>query len=139
MEWRMKYKYWPSSIHYQLSNISVSTSTSKMHANIFYLVALPLAMTAVQASVTMNLYQDNNCQDPVPGDGWTFVSSGTCDTNVATGWSSAMITDNSGSPAGTLTFYSRNACAGTSHGYSSANYACLNNFGFVANAVGLAG
>ena len=95
----------------------------------------------VNANVTLKLFQDNNCQTPVPGTGQTFVVSGTCDTNVATGWSSALIVDKGGSPAGTLTFYNRNNCAAAqpSHGYSSANFACLNNFGFVANAVGLAG
>ncbi|KAK8108375.1 hypothetical protein PG984_014176 [Apiospora sp. TS-2023a] len=103
--------------------------------------ALLLFPGAAQAYVTMNLFQDNDCRVPVPGSGWTRVDSGTCDTNVATGWQSAIITDNRDSPAGTLTFYNRNNCAAAqpSHGYSSANFACLNNFGFVANAVGLAG
>lgn len=98
-------------------------------------LALPLLLAAntAHASVTMNLYQDNNCETPVPGSGWTTVNSGSCDTNVATGWQSALITDDSGSPAGTLTFYTNNNCAAgqSSHGYSSANFACLNNFGFV--------
>ncbi|KAK8017146.1 hypothetical protein PG991_008222 [Apiospora marii] len=89
----------------------------------------------------MNLFSDNACQDPVPGSGWTTVNSGSCDANVGTGWQSARITDNRDSPAGTLTFYTHNDCAAgqSSHGYSAANFACLNNFGFVANAVGLTG
>ncbi len=104
-------------------------------------VLAALAITGAQADVTMTLYQDNDCQTPVPGSGQTTVNSGTCDSNVATGWSSAKITDNRGSPAGTLTFYNRNNCAvqQPSHGYSSANMACLRDFGFVANAVGLVG
>lgn len=89
----------------------------------------------------MQLFQDNDCQTLVSGDGVTTVNSGSCDTNVATGWSSAKVTDNGDSPAGTLTFYTRNNCAAgqSSHGYSSANFDCLKDFGFVANAVGLAG
>jgi hypothetical protein len=113
-----------------------------MHTSILSFVAVPIiAMTAVQAGVTMNLYQDNDCTVPVPGSGSTTVNSGSCDTNVGTGWLSALITDDSGSPAGTLTFYNNNNCAAgqPSHGYSAANFACLNNFGFVANAVGLVG
>ncbi|KAI1131659.1 hypothetical protein F5Y10DRAFT_262036 [Nemania abortiva] len=106
-----------------------------MRANILTL----LAVAGAQAYVTMNLYSDNDCTNLIPGSGQTTVNSGTCDTNVGTGWSSARIIDDTGSPAGTLTFYTRNSCTGTSHGYSSANFACLNNFGFVANAVGLAG
>ena len=104
--------------------------------------AMLLALTSTaQAYVTVKLFQDNDCQTPVVGSGQTTVNSGTCDTGpFETGWSSAMIIDNTNSPAGTLTFYTRNDCAaGTSHGYSSANYACLNNFGFTANAVGLGG
>lgn len=103
--------------------------------------ALALFPGAARGYVTMNLFSDNDCKNPVPGSGWTTVNSGSCDTNVATGWMSARITDNRDSPAGTLTFYNNNNCAAgqPSHGYSSANYACLNNFGFVANAVGLAG
>ena len=113
-----------------------------MHANVLTVLALPLlAITGAHAAVTMNLYQDNECKIPVPGSGWTTVVSGTCDENVSTGWSSAMITDSGDSTAGTLTFYNNNNCAVAqpSHGYSTANFACLNNFGFVANAVGLAG
>ena len=100
-----------------------------------------LLVQGVLGNVRMNLYADNDCQVPMEGEGWTFVVSGTCDTNVHPGWASALITDNGGSPAGTLTFYNDNNCAAgqPSHGYSSANFACLNNFGFVANAVGLAG
>lgn len=102
------------------------------------LVVSLLAVAKVQASVTMNLYSDGNCQTQF---GTTTVNSGTCDENVTPGWSSAMITNNDGSPAGTLTFYTNNNCAAAqpSHGYSSANFACLEAFGFVANAVGLAG
>ena len=74
-----------------------------MHANILPLVGVPLlAMTAVQGYVTMKLFQDSNCQTLVPGDGQTTVFSSTCDTNVGTGWSLALIIDNTGSPAGTL-------------------------------------
>ncbi|KAK7917925.1 hypothetical protein PG985_009799 [Apiospora marii] len=85
--------------------------------------ALVLFPGAARGSVTMNLFSDNACQGPVPG-------------SVA-----ARITDNRDSSAGTLTFYTHNDCAAdqSSHGYSSANYTCLNNFGFVANAVGLVG
>ncbi|KAH8166434.1 hypothetical protein CIB48_g1795 [Xylaria polymorpha] len=113
-----------------------------MRANIISFLTIPfLALSGVQAYVTLELYQDNNCQTPIPGTGQTTVNSGSCDTNVGTGWSSAKVLDNKDSPAGTLTFYTRNNCAagGQNHGYSSANFACLNNFGFVANAVGLAG
>ena len=112
-----------------------------MHFSLASLTLAVLAANSAIASVTMNLYSDNDCTEPVPGAGWTTVDSGTCDENVSTGWSSAMITDNGDSPAGTLTFYNANNCAAgqPSHGYSSANYACLNNFGFTANAVGLAG
>ena len=112
-----------------------------MHANILSLVAIPLLAMTAQASVTMNLYSDNNCQTLIPGDGTTSVTSGTCDENVSTGWSSALITDNGGDNGDTLTFYTANNCAagGSNHGYSSGNFACLKNFGFVANAVGLAG
>jgi hypothetical protein len=106
------------------------------------LLAAPLLIIGgAHGYVTMQLFQDNNCQILIPGSGQTTVNSGTCDTNVHPGWSSAKILSNKDSPAGTLTFYTNNNCAAAqkSHGYSSANYACLNNFGFVANAVGLAG
>ncbi|KAK8057941.1 hypothetical protein PG996_011878 [Apiospora saccharicola] len=113
------------------------------------LVGVALALTqalllfpgAAQGYVTMSLFSDNDCQVPVPGSGSTTVNSGSCDTNVGTGWLSAQITDDRDSPAGTLTFYTNNNCAAgqSSHGYSSANFACPNNFGFVANAVGLIG
>lgn len=113
-----------------------------MRSELILTFALHLfTLRGARGDVIMNLYQDNDCQIPVPGAGWTEVNSGSCDTNVATGWSSAKITNNGGSPAGTLTFYTRNNCAVAqlNHGYSSANFDCLNNFGFVANAVGLVG
>ncbi|KAI0812202.1 hypothetical protein GGR55DRAFT_704066 [Xylaria sp. FL0064] len=94
-----------------------------------------------QRYVNMYLYQDNDCQTLIPGFGQTTVNSGSCDANVRTGWSSAKIISDTDLPAGTLTFYNSNNCAvdHPSYGYSSANYACLNNFGFVADAVGLVG
>ncbi|KAJ2989169.1 hypothetical protein NUW58_g3607 [Xylaria curta] len=113
-----------------------------MHANILTILAAPLLFVAgAQGYVSMYLYQDNDCKTLIPGTGMTTVNSGSCDTNVRTGWSSAKIISNQDSPAGTLTFYTNNNCAAgqQSHGYSSGNFACLNNFGFVANAVGLAG
>lgn len=42
-------------------------------------------------------------------------------------------------PAGTITFYTRDTCAGLSYGCSAANFDCLTGFGFVAKAVGLEG
>ncbi|KAI0472232.1 hypothetical protein F4859DRAFT_483548 [Xylaria cf. heliscus] len=113
-----------------------------MRANILPFLAIPfLAIPGVQAYVTLELYQDNDCQTLIPGTGQTTVNSGSCDTNVSPGWSSARIINNQDSPSGTLTFYTRNNCAAgqSSHGYNAGNFACLNNFGFVANAVGLVG
>ncbi|KAF2260668.1 hypothetical protein CC78DRAFT_584573 [Lojkania enalia] len=113
-----------------------------MRFNILTLASIPLvAMPVAQAFVTLALFQDNDCQTPIPGAGTTTVNSGSCDTNVDVGWSSAMVIDNTDSPAGTLTFFERNNCAVAqpSKGFSSANFACLNNFGFVANAAGLVG
>ncbi|KAK5629874.1 hypothetical protein RRF57_005589 [Xylaria bambusicola] len=109
-----------------------------MHTTALSVLAAPLLLAArTQVKVTMRLYQDNNCQTLIPGTGNTTVNDQTCDTNVRTGWSSAHIIYGN---YGTLTFYSRNNCAAIqpSHGYDASNYDCLNNFGFVANAVGFA-
>lgn len=87
------------------------------------------------------LFQDNDCKVPVPGDGTTTVLSGTCDTNVKTGWLSAMILETNDEPLGYAgpEFYSHNNCAMSQkrHGYSGRDMkVCMRNFGFVANAVG---
>ncbi|KAK3936679.1 hypothetical protein QBC46DRAFT_452556 [Diplogelasinospora grovesii] len=111
-----------------------------MHVNLLSTLALFLLLaTGIQADVTMMLFQDNYCQIPVPGSGWTMVKWWTCDENVSTGWSSAMITQNNGYYRGILTFYTRNNCAvgQPAKVFSTGNFGCLNDFGFVANAVGL--
>ena len=97
-----------------------------------------LLATGAWSAVTLNLYQDNNCQDPVPGSGSTTVNSDSCDTNPSTGWSSAKITNNEGVGNGTVTFYTEDSCrAGpASKGFSSNDMGCLKDYGFVANAVG---
>ncbi|KAI0523799.1 hypothetical protein F5B22DRAFT_642901 [Xylaria bambusicola] len=92
--------------------------------------------------MVLALYQDNDCQIPIPGDGITQVNSGTCDTNVRTGWSSAKIIENNivrppaGWPYGPE-FYERNNCAVAQkrHGFSGLPGPCL-KIGFIANAVG---
>ncbi|KAI0145633.1 hypothetical protein GGR57DRAFT_506824 [Xylariaceae sp. FL1272] len=113
-----------------------------MHFSILTTITTQLLLaTGTRAYVKMHLYQDNNCKTLIPGSGQTTVNSGSCESNVHVGWSSAKIISDPGSPAGTLTFYTRNNCAvgQKSHGYSAANFDCLSNFGFVANAVGLVG
>ncbi|GAW20370.1 hypothetical protein EKO27_g8152 [Xylaria grammica] len=123
-----------------------------MRANILFALAASLLLTYASPvhpkrkdrCITMALYQDNDCQIPVPGTGNTTVNAGTCDTNVKTGWLSAIIIANNELdldpkwPHGPE-FYERNNCAvgQKRHGYSGKMGPCLRNFGFVANAVGL--
>ncbi|KAL1852482.1 hypothetical protein Daus18300_012163 [Diaporthe australafricana] len=109
-----------------------------MYARIPSVIVSLLAITGARAKVVMDLYSDGDCANKI---GSANVDSGTCMTWFTPGWSSAKITDDSGSPAGTLTFYTNNNCAAgqSKHGYSAANFDCLRDFGFVANAAGLAG
>ena len=111
-----------------------------MDIKLLALVAIQCLVAAVHGDVTLALFQDNDCVTPVPGSGTTTVTDGSCDTNVSTGWSSAKIVGNDGIDFGTLTFYTKRDCGCPtcgSHGYSRGNFNCLNNFEFVANAVGL--
>ncbi|KAK7703187.1 hypothetical protein SLS64_009163 [Diaporthe eres] len=109
-----------------------------MFTNILSVVVPFLAIAGAKADVVMTLYSDGDCTNEL---GSANVNSGSCMTWFKPGWSSAKITDDSGSPAETLTFYTNNNCAAgqSSHGYSAANFDCLRDFGFVANAAGLAG
>ncbi|KAI1322232.1 hypothetical protein F5Y16DRAFT_404634 [Xylariaceae sp. FL0255] len=93
----------------------------------------------VKGSVLLMLYQDNHCTIPVPGSGWTHVWSTSCDTNVDTGWTSAQINLTTSPDFGTVTFYNRRNCAPVQPriSFRPSETRCLNDFGFVANAVGL--
>ncbi|KAK5629990.1 hypothetical protein RRF57_005705 [Xylaria bambusicola] len=122
-----------------------------MRANILFAFVVSLLLAAgapisigdkETRHMVLALFQDNDCQIPVPGDGTTKVNCGTCDTNVRTGWSSARIIEHNifrpfrGWPDGPE-FYERNNCAVAQrrHGFSGYPGPCL-KIGFVANAVG---
>ncbi|KAI1323505.1 hypothetical protein F5Y16DRAFT_403413 [Xylariaceae sp. FL0255] len=107
----------------------------------FLAAASSLVTAGDPGGVTLMLFQDNECRIPIPGNPNTTVWISTCDSNPATGWSSAMIVGEVERCNCMLTMFTHNYRAGPgeykySLGLLTPGY-CFGNWGFVANAVGL--
>ncbi|KAI1323760.1 hypothetical protein F5Y16DRAFT_403094 [Xylariaceae sp. FL0255] len=103
------------------------------------LFALMLA-SGVQATYEIAVFSDSNCQNPIASQSTTKVLSGTCDSNIKGGCSSAKVLHKWASPAGTITFYENSVCSGMpSRTVTNPGYGDCISFGFNANAVYLIG
>ncbi|PNP43369.1 hypothetical protein TGAMA5MH_04826 [Trichoderma gamsii] len=95
-----------------------------------------LTSFAQAGSVGVDLFHDGNCQDQFKA---ITVYGETCYTGSSVGWSSMRV-NKYDTLGGELTAYTKNNCGDPlagSHGYTVSLGACLKDFGFVANAVGL--
>lgn len=117
---------------------------SKRHSYIFltmmftsFITAMATLVSFAQAgSVGVDLFHDGNCQDQFKA---ITVYGETCYTGSSVGWSSMRV-NKYDTLGGELTAYTKNNCGNPlagSHGYTVSLGACLKDFGFVANAVGL--
>ncbi|KAI1324460.1 hypothetical protein F5Y16DRAFT_402423 [Xylariaceae sp. FL0255] len=115
-----------------------------MRLNFFTPLATALVLASgTHATYVLAVFWDKNCTTPVNGTGQTEVLSGTCDSNVKGGFNSAQVLHKWNSPAGTITYYSNDFCAGGFGSYEisfiNPGYDTCHDFGFTAHAVSLLG